>query len=42
MGREIAVETRGEGIYIMLPPLFCHLAEKRVKRHQDPIRADKD
>jgi hypothetical protein len=38
MGREIAVETRGEGGYAVLPPSFCHLAEKRGKRHQHPYQ----
>ncbi len=38
-GREIAIETRGEGGYAVLPPSFCHLAEKRGKRHQHPYQA---
>jgi len=37
-GREIAIETRGEGGYAVLPPSFCHLAEKRGNRHQSPYR----
>lgn len=39
MGREVAIETRGEGGYAVLPPSFCHLAEKRGKRHQHPYQA---
>jgi hypothetical protein len=38
MGREVAIETRGEGGYAVLPPLFCHMAEKRGKRHQHPYQ----
>jgi hypothetical protein len=38
MGREFAIETRGEGGYAVLPPSFCHLAEKRGKRHQHPYQ----
>ena len=38
MGREVAIETRGEGGYAVLPPSFCHLAEKRGKRHQEVRR----
>lgn len=37
-GRETAIETRGEGGYAVLPPSFCHLAEKRGKRHQHPYQ----
>jgi hypothetical protein len=38
MARETAIETRGEGGYAVLPPSFCHLAEKRGKRHQHPYQ----
>lgn len=38
MGREIAIETRGKSGYAVLPPSFCHLAEKRGKRHQHPYQ----
>jgi hypothetical protein len=38
MGREIAIETRAEGGYAVLPLSFCHLAEKRGKRHQHPYK----
>jgi hypothetical protein len=38
MARETAIETRGEGGYAVLPPSFCHLAEKRGKRHQHPYK----
>lgn len=37
-GREIAIETKGEGGYAVLPPSFCHLSEKRGTRHQQPYR----
>ncbi len=38
MGREIAIETRGEGGYAVLPPSFCQLATKRGKRHRHPYQ----
>ena len=37
-GREIAIEIRGEGGYAIQSPSFCHLAEKRGKRHQHPYQ----
>ena len=37
-GRETAIEIRGEGGYAVLPPSFCHLAEKRGKQHQNPYK----
>jgi len=37
-GREIAIEIRGEGGYAVQSPSFCHLAEKRGKRHRHPYQ----
>ncbi|MFH1597246.1 MAG: DUF3987 domain-containing protein [Pseudomonadota bacterium] len=37
-GREIAIETRGEGGYAVLPPSFCHLAEKRGVKHKQAYK----
>lgn len=38
VGREIAIETRGEGGYAVLPPSFCQLATKRGNRHRHPYQ----
>ncbi len=37
-GRIIAIETRGEGGYAVVPPSYCPEATKRGKKHRQPYK----